>query len=175
MRGAVSLFRWAVLLLAVAALLSTAGCYYLQAAHGQWQVMTKRQPIGDVVEDAATPEALAERLRLVQTARQFSIDELGLPDNGSYRSFADIEREFVVWNVFAAAEFSLQAKRWCFPVAGCVSYRGYFSEKAARREAVGGGAAAVWSSSGDAQAPRRKASARSWRLLLRYSGTSSSR
>jgi predicted aminopeptidase len=124
------------MLLALAVLVSTAGCYYLQAAQGQWQVLRKRQPIDEVIRDAATPRQLAERLRLVQAARQFSIDELQLPDNESYRTFADIEREFVVWNVFASPEFSLQAKRWCFPVAGCVSYRGYFSEQAARRESA---------------------------------------
>jgi len=115
--------------------LSLSGCYYLQAASGQWQVMRKREPITDVVADAATSAELAERLRLVQVARQFSIDELALPDNDSYRSYADIERDFVVWNVFAAPEFSLQARRWCFPIAGCVSYRGYFSQQAANAEA----------------------------------------
>ena len=122
-------------LLLVALCLSISGCYYLQAASGQWQVMRQREPITDVVADAATPVELAERLRLVQAARQFSIDELALPDNDSYRSYADIKRDFVVWNVFAAPEFSLEARRWCFPIAGCVSYRGYFSQQAANAEA----------------------------------------
>ncbi len=134
MRRAFLLIRPLALLMAITAVASMSGCYYLQAASGQWQVMQKRKPIGDVIEDTATPGQLAARLRLVQEARQFAIDELALPDNDSYRSYADIEREFVVWNVFAAPEFSLTAKRWCFPVAGCVSYRGYFSEEAARRE-----------------------------------------
>ena len=122
-------------LLLVTLCLSISGCYYLQAASGQWQVMRKREPISDVVADAATPVELAERLRLVQAARQFSIDELALPDHGSSRSYADIERDVVVWNVFAAPEFSLEARRWCFPIAGCVSYRGYFSQQAANAEA----------------------------------------
>lgn len=115
--------------------LSLAGCYYLQAAAGQWQVMQKREPISDVLADAATPAGLTERLRLVQEARQFSIAELALPENDSYRSYADIERDFVVWNVFAAPEFSLEPKHWCFPIAGCVSYRGYFSRQDADAEA----------------------------------------
>lgn len=112
----------------------TAGCYYMQAANGQWQVLRKSEPIQEILADDATPENLADRLRLVQAARRFSIDELWLPDNDSYRSYADIEREFVVWNVFAAPEFSLQPMEWCFPVAGCVNYRGYFSRDAAYRE-----------------------------------------
>jgi predicted aminopeptidase len=112
------------------------GCYYVQAAAGQWELMRKRQPIDEVLAADDTPEQLAARLRLVQQARAFSISELDLPDNDSYRSYADIEREYVVWNVFAAPEFSLQAKTWCFPVAGCVGYRGYFAEDDAEREAL---------------------------------------
>jgi predicted aminopeptidase len=67
-------------------------------------------------------------------ARDFSVEILGLPDNKSYRTYADLERDYVVWNVFAAPEFSLTPKQWCFPVAGCVSYRGYFSKDDALRE-----------------------------------------
>ena len=122
-------------LLLTATCLSMAGCYYLQAAAGHWQVMHRREPISDVLTDAATPAGLSERLRLVQEARRFSVAELALPDNDSYRSYADIERDFVVWNVFAAPEFSLEPKEWCFPIAGCVSYRGYFSRQDAEAEA----------------------------------------
>ena len=111
------------------------GCYYVQAAKGQWDLTRKREPIAEVLAAEDTSPELAARLRLVQEARQFSIDELGLPDNQSYRTYADIERDYVVWNVFAAPEFSMEAKTWCFPVAGCVSYRGYFSKEDAQREA----------------------------------------
>ncbi len=121
----------------VAALLvSLTGCYYLQAARGQLELMRKRESIDGLINAQTTPADLIGRLQLVQDARIFSIVKLGLPDNDSYRSYADIEREYVVWNVVAAPEFSLSAKRWCFPVAGCVNYRGYFSEQAARREAA---------------------------------------
>lgn len=116
--------------------IGVAGCYYLQAANGQWQVLRKREPIAEILENESTPPELAERLRLVQAAREFSIKELALPDNDSYRTYADIEREFVVWNVFAAPEFSLEPRTWCFPVAGCVSYRGYFSRDAAYRKSA---------------------------------------
>ena len=111
------------------------GCYYLQAAKGQWDLTRKREPIADVLAAADTSPELAARLRLVQEARQFSIDELKLPDNKSYRTYADIERDYVVWNVFAAPEFSMEARTWCFPIAGCVSYRGYFSKEDAQRQA----------------------------------------
>jgi len=111
------------------------GCYYLQAAAGQWEVLHNREDIADVIEDTSTPPDLARRLRLVVEARRFAVTELDLPDNDSYRSYSDIGREFVVWNVFAAPEFSIRPKQWCFPVAGCVSYRGYFDRDAAMREA----------------------------------------
>lgn len=109
------------------------GCYYMQAASGQWQVMRKRQPIAEVIKDSETSPELAARLHLLNEARDFSVEKLGLPDNKSYRTYADLERDYVVWNVFAAPEFSLTPKQWCFPVAGCVSYRGYFSKDDALR------------------------------------------
>ncbi len=111
------------------------GCYYLQAAKGQWELTRKREPIDEVLARDDTPAELATRLRLVQQARQFAIDELSLPDNDTYRTYADVERDYVLWSVYAAPEFSLTPKTWCFPVAGCVSYRGYFVKAAAEREA----------------------------------------
>lgn len=107
------------------------GCYYMQAIHGHMEVMQNRRPVGEILADPAAPEDLKERLELVQEARRFAVDELELPDNESYRSYADLERDYVVWNVYAAPEFSLAPRRWCFPVAGCVAYRGYFSREAA--------------------------------------------
>jgi len=111
------------------------GCYYMQAAKGQWELTLKREPIEEVLASDDTSPELAARLRLVLEAREFAIDELGLPDNDTYRTYADIEREYVVWNVFAVPEFSMQAKTWCFPIVGCVSYRGYFAREAAERKA----------------------------------------
>jgi predicted aminopeptidase len=126
------MLRLVVLVLAVAIL---PGCYYVQAAQGQWELTRKREPIDDVLAREDTPPELAARLRLVEEARQFAIDELALPDNDTYRTYADLEREFVLWNVFAAPEFSLEPKTWCFPIVGCVSYRGYFEKEGAEREA----------------------------------------
>ncbi|HNP37728.1 MAG TPA: aminopeptidase [Woeseiaceae bacterium] len=111
------------------------GCYYTQAIRGQMEVMNKREPIAEVIGRDDTSEFVAARLALVQDARQFSIDELGLPDNKSYRTYADLGRDFVVWNVFAAPEFSLQAKKWCYLFVGCVAYRGYFREADAGKKA----------------------------------------
>jgi len=111
-------------------------CYYVQATRGQIEVLSKRQPIDEILASPETEAELGRRLRLVQEARRFSIDELGLPDNKSYRSYSNLQRDFVVWNVFAAPEFSLDAREWCYPIVGCVSYRGYFSEAAANREAA---------------------------------------
>jgi predicted aminopeptidase len=115
-------------------LLPLSGCYYMQAVKGQLELNSKREPIDEVLQDEGTSPELAARLRLVQEAREFSVEELSLPDNKSYRTYADIEREFVIWNVVAAPEFSTQPKTSCFPVAGCVGYRGYFSRDDALRE-----------------------------------------
>ena len=129
------MISWRHVLLLVSLLCLQTGCYYAQAVSGQLGVLARRQPIAQVLADSDTPEQLANRLRLVQEARSFSVRELGLPDNDSYRSYADLERDYVVWNIFAAPEFSVTAKQWCYPIAGCVSYRGYFKEAAARRAA----------------------------------------
>ena len=98
--------------------------------------MSKRQPITRVIAEASTAPALRRQLEAVAAIRDFASRELGLPDNGSYRSYADVGRRYVVWNVVAAPEFSVDAKEWCYPIAGCVAYRGYFSEDRARRFAA---------------------------------------
>jgi predicted aminopeptidase len=123
------------LILLVLASITLSGCYYAQAAKGQWELTRKREPIDDVIAREDTPPELVARLKLLQEARQFSVDELDLPDNDTYRTYADIERDFVVWNVFATPEFSLEPETSCFPIAGCVSYRGYFQKDDARQEA----------------------------------------
>jgi predicted aminopeptidase len=111
------------------------GCYFVQAAQGQLSLAAKRQPITRVIAQPKTAEALKARLTYVLDAREFASAELALPNNGSYRSYVDVGRPFVLWNVFATQEFSVDPKRWCFPIAGCVVYRGYFHQSAADRYA----------------------------------------
>ncbi len=116
---------------------SSGGCYLLQSVEGQLDLMSKRVPIARVTAKASTPPALRAQLEAVSAIRDFASRELGLPDNGSYRSYADVGRRYVVWNVVAAPEFSVDAKEWCYPIVGCVAYRGYFAESRARRFAAG--------------------------------------
>ncbi len=105
--------------------------YYFQGASGQLDLVTRAKPIPEVI--AQTDDvSLRARLALVQEMRAFASRELALPDNGSYTRYADLGRPYVVWNVFATAALSLEPRKWCFPVAGCVSYRGYFLEVEAR-------------------------------------------
>ena len=115
--------------------LQAGGCYYVQAVNGQIEVLRKRVPITTVIDDPSVAEITRARLELVLEARQFATDALLLPDNDSYRTYTDLERDYVVWNIFAAPEFSLEPKTWCFPVVGCVAYRGYFKETDAVRHA----------------------------------------
>ena len=113
-----------------------AGCsslgYYAQAARGQLQLLSHREPIEEVIEKPDTSEALKKTLRLVLEMREYASSQLALPDNASYRSYVDIKRPYVVWNLFAAPEFSIEPKHWCFPFVGCLSYKGYFDEAKAR-------------------------------------------
>jgi predicted aminopeptidase len=112
---------------------SFGGCYLLESAQGQLELMSKRKPIARVIADPKTPAELRSQLEAVSAIRRFASRELMLPDNGSYRSYADVGRPYVVWNVVAAPEFSVEPKEWCYPIVGCVAYRGYFVEKRARR------------------------------------------
>ena len=113
------------------------GCYLLQSAQGHLALMSKREPISGVIDKPSTPTALRAQLTSVTAIRDFASRALQLPDNGSYRKYADIGRPYVVWNVVAAPEFSVDPKQWCFPIVGCVAYRGYFVESRARRFAAG--------------------------------------
>lgn len=122
-----------IALLAGALLL--AGCstldglgYYRQSVGGHVGLLWAARPVGEVLADPATSEALRERLRLSQRMRDFAVQELALPENATYRRYADIGRSAVVWNVVAAPELSLRLRTWCFPVVGCVGYRGYYAE-----------------------------------------------
>lgn len=114
---------------------STIG-YYGQAVSGQWRLISLRRPLDEVLTDPATPSTLQQRLQIAHALREFASTELDLPDNDSYRSYADLQRPYVVKNVFAAPELSLRPRQWCFPVAGCVSYRGYFDAAAAQQLAA---------------------------------------
>jgi predicted aminopeptidase len=109
--------------------------FYAQAIGGQLSVMRSARPLESWLADPQTSPALRARLETARRIREFASRELGLPENGSYASYADLGRPYVVWNVFAAPRFSVEAKRECFPFTGCVSYRGFFSEDLARRHA----------------------------------------
>ena len=120
-------------LVALCLTLGACGSAYLtQAALGQRDLMSRRVPIWELLADDDVSDELKARLRLVLRIREFASAELGLPDNDSYRSYADLDRDYAVWNVFAAPEFSIEAKQWCFPIVGCVAYRGYFANDKAQ-------------------------------------------
>ncbi|MDY7063648.1 hypothetical protein PsexTeo8_00380 [Pseudomonas extremaustralis] len=123
---------WVVVLLSGCSSIS----YYSQLADGQWQLLRAREPVAEVIADPTRPQPLRDHLVQAQKARMFASEHLHLPDNQSYRLYADIGRPYVVWNVFATQEFSLSPENHCFPIAGCVAYRGYYSQGAARGEAA---------------------------------------
>jgi predicted aminopeptidase len=124
-----------VRLIAFGLMLFAGGCanigYYLQSVRGQLDIWQRERAIEAVIRDPETPAGLREKLERVVQIRDFASRELKLPDNPSYRRYADLGRPYVVWNVFAAEEFSVEPRKWCFLFAGCVAYRGYFDRAAA--------------------------------------------
>jgi predicted aminopeptidase len=124
-------------LIAVALALVIAGCtslsFYSQSVGGQLAILWNRRPVDQILADDREDPTLREKLERVLEAREFASRDLLLPDNGSYRSYVRLERPYAVWNVVAAPALSIEPVTWCFPIAGCVSYRGYFSKARAER------------------------------------------
>jgi predicted aminopeptidase len=117
--------------------LTISGCsslsYYMQAARGQWGLLSSARPIDDWLDDPAVSDELKRRLLLARRIREFATRELSEPDNSSYTRYADLKRSAAVWNVFATPELSTQLKTWCYPFFGCAAYRGYFDRARAER------------------------------------------
>ena len=126
------LLRSAVL---AAIVMSMGGCaqvsYYLQAAQGQLALLSEARPIDDWLADPEVGANLKTRLAKAREIRRYAARELGLPDNDSYKNYADLKRPYVLWNVVATPELSMQPEHWCFPIAGCVNYRGYYNKQEA--------------------------------------------
>lgn len=110
--------------------------YYAQATHGQLSLLSSAKPIDELLLEPDLDGKLRQRLAKARQIRQFAVSELGLPDNPSYKSYADLGRSFALWNVVATPELSLRPLQWCFPIAGCVSYRGYYSKDDAQQFAA---------------------------------------
>lgn len=132
--------RLSAVLIVIAAAQILGGCavleYYRQSAAGQLELMTRSRPITDWIGDESTNEETRAKLQNVLVMRHFAMTEMQLPDNGSYLEYADLGRSHVVWNVFATPEFSLTPIKSCFPIVGCLNYRGYFSRQAAEQQAA---------------------------------------
>jgi predicted aminopeptidase len=124
---------------ALAATLCLSGCanvgYYWQSVTGHLQIMSAARPVNELLQEPDVSQRLRERLLLSQRIRDYAIRELKLPDNPSYRRYADLHRSAAVWNVTAAPAYSLELRTWCFPVTGCIGYRGYYDEGKAKAEA----------------------------------------
>ena len=118
-----------VWVVALSLLLSGCGSisYYAQAIGGHFDVMSRARPIGELLNDESLAAETRARLAAVLAAREFAVTALGLPDNDSYRNYADLERPFALWNVFATPELSVTPQEWCLLMVGCVTYRGYFA------------------------------------------------
>ena len=127
---------WLIIVAAVLVLVVMTGCspvgYYSQIVSGHMRIVAGKKPVQEVVESEKTDDLTRHRLSIAVAAKEFGVQALSLPDNESYSSFYDTKRNYVTWNVVAAEEFSFRPRRWCFPIAGCVSYRGYYQQSDAQ-------------------------------------------
>jgi len=127
----------AALTIAALVLPGLTSCYTSRVLSGGAGILSRRKPVEKVLASGELPPEQLRQLELTQSLREFAIAELGLPDNGSYTTFVQIDGQYVTWNVVAAPELSVEPLTWCFPIAGCISYRGYFKETRARKFAAG--------------------------------------
>ena len=131
--------RWLVCALLALILIGVSGCqtlsFYSQAIRGQYQIFAHEKAIDKLLEDRQTPDRLKQRLELLRSLRTFAEEDLKLPVDGHYRKYVDVHRPFVVWNVEAAPEFSLEPKSWWYPMVGRLDYRGCHGERARRGRA----------------------------------------
>lgn len=131
--------RWLVSIFASVLVLQVTGCstlgYYLQAIDGHARLMHRSQDIDGLLRQGTVDDPLRDKLQRVLEIRAFASRELALPDNGSYRAYAALERDAVAWALAATPEFSLDPLQWCYPIIGCASYRAYFDRQDAKREA----------------------------------------
>ncbi|HEY9509016.1 MAG TPA: aminopeptidase, partial [Verrucomicrobiae bacterium] len=132
--------KWLLLITLTAVVLVVSGCrtfkFYGQAIKGQYQIFAHQEPIEKLVADTKTRTRLREQLELLQKLRAFADTELKLPVDGHYRKYVDVHRPYVVWNIQAAPRFSLEPKTWWYPLVGSLEYRGYFSERDAKKYAA---------------------------------------
>ncbi len=130
-----------IFLVWVVCFLALTGCsnfgYYSQAIVGHLSIQVNLQPVAEIIADSDTAPELRIQLQKVLDVRQYASEQLFLPDNASYTSYTDLKRPYVLWNVVAAPEFSLEPRQWCFPFAGCVQYRGYYAKEDAMSFAAG--------------------------------------
>jgi predicted aminopeptidase len=131
--------KWLLLATLMVVVLAVSGCrtfkFYGQAIKGQYQIFAHQHPVEQLIADPKTPTRLKGQLELLEKLRAFAARELKLPVDGHYRKYVDVHRPFVVWNVQAAPQFSLEPKTWWYPLVGSLEYRGYFSEKGAQENA----------------------------------------
>jgi len=132
--------KWLIIIAFVLVVLGLSGCetfsFYRQAIKGQYQLVAGQQSIDKLVANPQTEPRLRKQLQLLQDLRAFADKELKLPVDDHYRKYVDVHRPYVVWNVEAAPEFSMEPKSWWYPLVGSLEYRGYFSKGAAEHYAA---------------------------------------
>jgi predicted aminopeptidase len=105
--------------------------YLTQAIAGHFRIMNSRHPIEKILKQDTLSTETRSKLKLVLDIHNFAVRELGLPENKSYTRYSQIPGEYPGWNVYCAPRFSVEPKTWCYPVAGCVVYHGYFKKEKA--------------------------------------------
>lgn len=108
--------------------------YGLSQAKGQLMIVQGAKPIEEYLSNPQLPDTLRVGLEIVQAARRFAFDSLGVPVSDNYTTFYDQHGKNLLWVITASKPYELKPKQWTFPFVGTVSYKGFFNYDAALAE-----------------------------------------
>jgi predicted aminopeptidase len=110
-------------------------CYLSRGAWEEAKILSRRQPISELVRDPRTPKDVRGKLKVVLAARQYAKDSIKLRTKDSFTTYSRLDHDTLVLLVSAAYRDTLKPYTWWFPIVGRVPYKGYFDFAAAKREA----------------------------------------
>lgn len=121
---------------AVLLLISTpTACYLSRGAWEEAKILSRRQPISEIVADPRTPNDARAKLKVVLAAREYAKDSLKLRTKDSFTTYSRLDHDTLVLVVSAAYRDTLKPYTWWFPIVGRVPYKGYFDFAAAKKAA----------------------------------------
>lgn len=102
---------------------------------GQLKVVNNAMTLEEFMELPETTDEQKEKVRIIQEAKAFAFEELGINYSDNYSKIFDQEGKPSMYVVTACQPFSFTPVTWKFPVVGAFPYKGFFEREKAVEEA----------------------------------------